>query len=203
MFTGVIAGRAKVIAVSKAKKKGADMQLKINLGKFGRGLHVGDSVSINGACLTVSRLSKTAADFEMVAETTRRTNLGELEEGDMVNIERSLKIGDALEGHFVLGHIDGTGEIEDIVKSETETTFWINIDPPELAGSVVEKGSIAIDGISLTIVEVKGNKLSVSLVPHTLRITTLGSKRIGDKVNIEIDILGRYVAKNVQGSLTK
>ena len=196
MFSGVVAGTGRVVSVSKAGKKGADIKLKVQLGKLGRGLHLGDSVSINGACLTVTRLSKAGAEFELVAETVRRTSLSGLAAGDRVNIERSLKVGDALEGHFVLGHVDGTGTIDDIIRSENETTLWVRLDSKELAGSIVEKGSIAIDGISLTVVDVKGDKLSVSLVPHTLKITTFGGKRAGDKVNIETDILGKYVTRN-------
>jgi riboflavin synthase len=196
LFTGVVAGMAKVSAVSKAGKRGADVELRIQLGKLGRGLRVGDSVSINGACLTVTRLSKASANFELVGETIRRTNLGSLAPGDKVNIERSLKVGDALEGHFVLGHIDGTGTIEDIIKSDIETTLWIRIDTPELVSEIVGKGSIAIDGVSLTVVDINKDKVSVSLIPHTLGITTLGMKRKGDKVNIETDILGKYITRN-------
>ena len=200
MFTGIIAGMAKVAAISKAKKKGVDTQLRIELGKLGKGLRVGDSVSVNGACLTVARLTKNRADFELVAETIRRTNLGALSTGDSVNIERSLRLGESMEGHFVLGHIDGTGTIEDIVRSETETTIWIRLDSKALAESAVEKGSIALDGISLTIVKVDGERISVSLVPHTLKLTTLGLKGKGDKVNVETDILGKYVARSLKSS---
>jgi riboflavin synthase len=195
MFTGIIEGTARVKSVSKIKN-GADTLLRIQLGKLGRGLKVGDSVSVSGACLTVSKLSKGDADFQMVAETVRRTSLGSLRPNDRVNIERSLKMGERLEGHFVLGHVDGTGVIEDIIEKPTETTIWIKLDETT-ARSVVPKGSIAVDGVSLTLVETKGNRVSISLIPHTLKMTTLGLRSKGDRVNIETDILGKYVTKNL------
>jgi riboflavin synthase len=195
MFTGIIEGTARVKSVSKIKN-GADTLLRIQLGKLGRGLKVGDSVSVSGACLTVSKLSKGDADFQMVAETVRRTSLGSLKPNDKVNIERSLKMGERLEGHFVLGHVDGTGVIEDIIEKPTETTIWIKLDETT-ARSVVPKGSIAVDGVSLTLVETKGNRVSISLIPHTLKMTTLGLRSKGDRVNIETDILGKYVTKNL------
>jgi riboflavin synthase len=114
----------------------------------------------------------------------------------MVNVERSLRVGDRLEGHFVLGHVDGTGIIEDIDKTSSETTIWIDLDR-ELIKSVVPKGSIAVDGVSLTLVGVDDNRVSVSLIPHTLKVTTLGMRHRGDRVNIETDILGKYVMTNL------
>src|SRR5881628_3754431 len=126
MFTGIVEGMGKVRSVSKSKK-GADTSLRVRLGKLGRNLKRGDSVSINGACLTVTKLSKGQAEFEMVAETIRRTNLGGVKPGDKVNIERSMKIGDRLEGHFVLGHVDGTGVIEEMQKMSYETKIRIKL----------------------------------------------------------------------------
>lgn len=195
MFTGIVKGVGMVTSVSKSKG-GAEIIIRVRLGKFGRGLKKGDSVCINGACLTATKLSKGEAEFEMVSETIRRTNLGQTKPGEMVNIERSLRVGDRLEGHFVLGHVDGTGVIEDIQKMSSETTIWIKLDK-WLTKSLVPKGSIAIDGVSLTLVGVEGDRVSVSLIPHTLKMTTLGMKRIGDRVNIETDILGKYVVINL------
>jgi riboflavin synthase len=191
MFTGIIKGIGTITSVSKSKS-GAEIIIRVRLGKFGRGLKKGDSVCINGACLTATKLSRGEAEFELVSETIRRTNLGQTKSGDMVNIERSLRVGDRLEGHFVLGHVDGTGVIEDIQKVSSETTIWIELDK-RLTKSLVPKGSIAVDGVSLTLVVVEGNHVSVSLIPHTLKVTTLGMKHRGDRVNIEIDILGKYV----------
>ena len=195
MFTGIVEGTGKVRSVSKGRK-GADTAMRVKLGRLARGLKRGDSVSINGACLTVTKLSKNEAEFEMVAETIRRTNLGRVKSGDSVNIERSMKVGDRLEGHFVLGHVDGTGIIEKIEKLPAETKIWIRLEKG-LAKSLVSKGSIAVDGISLTLVDVRGDLVSVSLIPHTLDVTTLGLRRKGDRVNIETDILGKYVSSNL------
>ncbi len=200
MFTGIVKGTGLVTSVSKSKS-GAETIIRIRLGKLGRSLNEGDSVCINGACLTATKISKGEAEFEMVSETIRRTNLGQTRRGEMVNIERSLRVGERLEGHFVLGHVDGTGIIEDIEKTLSETTIWIRLDK-QLIKSVVSKGSIAIDGVSLTLVEVEDNRVSVSLIPHTLKVTTLGTKRRGDRVNIETDILGKYVITNLPTPIT-
>jgi riboflavin synthase len=195
MFTGIVKGMARVISTSKSRS-GAETIIRVRLGNLGRGLKKGDSVCINGACLTATKLSKGEAEFEMVSETIRRTNLGQTRPGEMVNVERSLRIGDRLEGHFVLGHVDGIGIIEDIEKASSETTIWVKLDK-ELIKSVVPKGSIAVDGVSLTLVDVKDNRISVSLIPHTLRVTTLGMKHLGDHVNIETDIFGKYIMTNL------
>jgi len=195
MFTGIVKSIGMVTSVSKSRS-GAEIIMRVRLRKFGLGLKKGDSVCINGACLTATKLSKGEAEFEMVSETIRRTNLGQTKPGEMVNIERSLRVGDRLEGHFVLGHVDGTGVIEDIQKMSSETTIWIELDK-WLAKSLVPKGSIAVDGVSLTLVDVKGDRVSVSLIPHTLKVTTLGMKRRGDRVNIETDILGKYITTNL------
>lgn len=196
MFTGIIEGIATVKSISKVRN-GADTLLRIRLGKLGRGLKTGDSVSVSGACLTVSKLLKGEAEFQMVAETVRRTSLGSLKPRDKVNIERSLKVGERLEGHFVLGHVDGTGIVEDIIEKPTETTIWIKLDE-KLTKSLVPKGSIAVDGVSLTLVDIDGGKVSISLIPHTLKMTTLGERSKGDMVNIETDILGKYVMYNLK-----
>lgn len=165
--------------------------MKVDLGNLAKGLKAGHSVAINGVCLTVTRIFKGEAEFEMIGETIRKTDLGKLETGDKVNIERSLKVGDRMEGHFVLGHIDGTGKIINIEKLPKEIKLWIELSN-DLSKYVVKKGSIAIDGISLTLVDVIKNKISVCIIPHTMKITNLYSKKIGDKVNIETDILGKY-----------
>lgn len=199
MFTGIVEGLAVVKSVAKAKK-GADTVMRVRLGKMARGLKTGDSVCINGVCLTITKLSKGEAQFEMVAETMRRTSLGSVRPGDIVNIERSMKVGDRLEGHFVLGHVDGTATIVDKIEKQSETTMWLSLDSKGLSSALVPKGSIAVDGISLTVVNVDGEKFSVSLIPHTLEITSLGAKSKGDKVNIETDVLSKYVAKNLPKS---
>jgi riboflavin synthase len=199
MFTGIVEGLAEVKTISKVKEenKAVATKLRIYLGKFHRGLKAGDSVSINGACLTVTRLYKGMADFDVVDETIKRTCLSLIRPGDKVNLERSLRLGNRLEGHIVLGHVDGIGIIEEVITYPTETKLWIRIEDRQLLSSIVPKGSIAIDGISLTPVEVKDDKISISLIPHTLAITTLGLKSKGDRVNIEVDILSKYVRNNL------
>lgn len=191
MFTGIVEGLGIIKKFEKKTNTRSAAKMKVDLGNLAKGLKAGHSVAINGVCLTVTKISKNAAEFEMIGETIKRTDLGKLESGDKVNIERSLKVGDRMEGHFVLGHIDGTGKIIKIEKMPKEIKLWIEL-PNDLTKHVVKKGSIAIDGISLTLVDVIKNKISVCIIPHTIKITNLNFKKIGDKVNIETDILGKY-----------
>lgn len=192
MFTGIIEGLGTIIKFDKNVRRRSEAKMKINLGNASKKLKVGDSVSINGVCLTAINLQKRVAEFEMVGETMKKTNLGMLQEGDRVNIERSLKVGDRLEGHFVLGHVDGTGMISKIEEQYNQIKIWIEI-PAELSKYVTTKGSVAVDGISLTVVDKTRNKFSVTIIPHTMQITNLGLRKIGDKVNIETDVLAKYI----------
>jgi riboflavin synthase len=194
LFTGIVEGIGKVKKITKATNNRSAIQMIVDLGKHGRGLKIGQSVALNGVCLTVTRLSRTGSTFEMIEETTKKTDLGNLKVGGIVNIERSLKAGDRLEGHFVLGHVDGVGTIKKIEKKPKEVQVWFEV-PKSLSKYVVKKGSIAMDGISLTVVDVKKNLASVCLIPHTIEITNFKTKKIGDKVNIETDILGKYILK--------
>ena len=199
MFTGIVEGLARVRSISKikAKNKAADTKMSIYLGRLQKGLKIGDSISVNGACLTITKLHKGCADFEIVDETMKRTSMRYLKPGEKVNIERSLRLNGRLEGHIVLGHVDGTGVIQSITTFQTETRLSITVQDRKLLCAIVPKGSLAIDGISLTVVDVKGDTISVVLIPHTLAITTLGLKSKGDRVNLEIDVIGRYVVKNI------
>jgi riboflavin synthase len=199
MFTGIVEGLARVRSISKIKdkNKAADTKMSIYLGRLQKGLKIGDSVSVNGACLTITKLHKGCADFEIVDETMKRTSMCSLKPGESVNIERSLRLNGRLEGHIVLGHVDGTGVIQSIITFKTETRLAITVQDRKLLCAIVPKGSLAIDGISLTVVDVKGDTISVVLIPHTLAITTLGLKSKGDRVNLEIDVIGRYVVKNI------
>ena len=191
MFTGIVEGLGIIKKFEKKTNTRSAAKMKVDLGNLAKGLKAGHSVAINGVCLTVTKISKNDAEFEMIGETIKKTDLGKLESGDKVNIERSLKVGDRMEGHFVLGHIDGTGKIIKIEKMPKEIKLWIAL-PNDLTKHIVKKGSIAIDGISLTLVDIIKNKISVCIIPHTIKITNLNSKKIGDKVNIETDILGKY-----------
>lgn len=192
MFTGIIEGLGSIVKFDKKTSNRSAAKMKINLGKTAKGLKVGDSVAINGVCLTAVTISKGITEFEMVGETIKKTNLGSLQPGDKVNIERSLKVGERLEGHFVLGHVDGVGVISKIVKQSNQVQLWIKI-PKELSKHIIKKGSVTVDGISLTVVDVLKDQFSVSIIPHTMQITNLNYKSAGDKVNIETDILGKYI----------
>ena len=194
MFTGIIVGTGKVTKIDQQTKNRSAIQMTVNLGKYAKGLKIGQSVAINGVCLSATKISKNNCIFEMIDETTKKTDLGNVNAGSTVNVERSLKVGDRLEGHFVLGHIDGVATITKIEKKPKEVKFWFKI-PKKLTKYVVKKGSIALDGISLTVVDTKKDVTSVCLIPHTIKVTNFKSKKVGDKLNIETDILGKYIKK--------
>jgi len=192
MFTGIIEGLGSIVGFDKKTSNRSAAKMKISLGKIAKGLKVGDSVAINGVCLTAVGISKGITEFEMVGETIKKTNLGSLERGDKVNIERSLKVGERLEGHFVLGHVDGVGIISKIEKQSNQIQVWMKLTK-ELSKYIIKKGSITVDGISLTVIDTLKDQFSVSIIPHTMQITNLRYKKVGDKVNIETDILGKYI----------
>ena len=195
MFTGIIDGTGTIKSITGSKRTSiSDRRIRLELGRVGRGLKIGDSVSVNGTCLTVIILKKSAAEFEIVKETMDRTTLGSLKDGDSVNIERSLKLSDRIEGHIVLGHVDGVGEISDVIKFPAEIKMWIRVKGKEMMKYLVPKGSVTVDGISLTVVDVGKYEFSVALVPHTVSRTTIGTKVRGDTVNLEFDILSKYIA---------
>ena len=194
MFTGIIVGEGKVTKLNPKPKSRSAIQMTVDLGKYARGLKVGQSVAINGVCLSATKILRNECIFEMIDETTKKTDLGNVKQGSTVNIERSLKVGDRLEGHFVLGHIDGVATITKIEKKPKEVKIWFKI-PKKLTKYVVKKGSLALDGISLTVVDVKKDIASVCLIPHTIKVTNFKSKKIGDKLNIETDVLGKYILK--------
>jgi len=194
MFTGIIVGTGKVTKLEQKTKNRSAIQMTVDLGKYASGLKIGQSVAINGVCLSATKISKNECIFEMIDETTKKTDLGNVKAGSTVNVERSLKVGDRLEGHFVLGHIDGVATITKIEKKPKEVKIWFKI-PKKLTKYVVKKGSIALDGISLTLVDVKKDIASVCLIPHTINVTNFKSKKIGDKLNIETDVLGKYILK--------
>lgn len=199
MFTGIIEGLGEVRSISNLDRevgRSADMKLKLKIPiRLLKGLKVGDSMNINGTCLTITKKGNQTVEFELVRETTRRSQIGQVKKGDLVNIERSLRLGDRLGGHIVLGHTDGIGIIDEVRRTDIETRMWITCEDHSIMPYIAQKGSIAIDGISLTLNDVdrKKNRFSVSLIPFTLENTTLGVKRRGDIVNIEIDVISRYV----------
>ncbi|HOX37857.1 MAG TPA: riboflavin synthase [Candidatus Brocadiia bacterium] len=195
MFTGIIEAVRPVAAFQVRAGRG---RLEIDLGALADGTRLGDSVAVDGACLTVSQLSGTVAAFDVASETLGKTTLGGLGPGSRVNCERSLRVGDRLGGHFVLGHVDGVGTIAKREDSPGQVTMSFHAAPP-IAGMMVPKGSVAIDGISLTLVDVGRDGFSVALIPTTLAHTTLGSKGERDKVNVETDILGKWIKRLLSG----
>jgi len=158
------------------------------------GLAVGDSIAVNGVCLTVTTFDSNAFNADVMAETLAQTNLGELLPGDRVNLERALRLGDRLGGHLVSGHIDGVGAITKKDKHDIATLLTISA-PPAVMRYIIKKGSVAIDGTSLTVVEYEQTSFVVSLIPHTAHVTVLGSKKPGDRVNLEGDLIGKYVER--------
>ena len=158
----------------------------------------GDSIAVNGVCLTVTKLGSGTFDADVMAESIRRTNLGDLKSGDRVNLERALRLCDRLGGHIVSGHVDGTGQIRSLVREDN--AVWVTIETkPEILKYIIEKGSITIDGISLTVAYVDHEIFNVSIIPHTGEETTLLKKKAGDKVNLENDLIGKYVEKLLGG----
>lgn len=192
MFTGLVEGLGTVRSVTPS---GPAVELAITppAGAADRAV-VGESIAINGCCLTVVRSSADAWGFQAGSETLSRTNLGGLRPGDPVNIERSLRVGDRLGGHFVQGHIDGVGRVARIDRDGEWVCMHFSVDPA-LSRQMVVKGSVAVDGVSLTLATVGRESFSVALIPHTLDVTTLGVRRVGDMVNIETDIIGKYLEK--------
>ncbi len=191
MFTGIIEG---VGTVRTVKKKGDGLEIEISCDFDLERSNVGDSISVNGSCLTVtSRLGKSFwADVS--SETTSVTTLGNIKAGDPVNLERALQVGARLGGHIVQGHVDGVGQVVDIKEHSGSVELRIEI-PEQLKKYVVEKGSIAVDGVSLTANRAENNQFSVTVIPHTKLKTTFSKLKIGDRVNLEVDIIGKYVEK--------
>jgi len=197
LFSGIIEQLGSIVRLSES---GGGRRFEIHMGRLAEGLALGASVAINGVCLTVSRLSGQVAAFDAVAETLARTNLGGLRSGDEVHLERSLRLGDRIDGHFVQGHVECTGEV---VGSGAGADGWrLAVRHDEsLAPYLVEKGSIAIDGVSLTIARMAAAEFDVALVPTTLERTRLGRLRPGDRVNLESDILSRMIVSRVDAIL--
>jgi len=187
MFTGII---EELGQVKKISKQGNNTCFEINTAKVSEDARVGDSISVNGVCLTVIKKEAGFLTFEAISETLKASNLGNLRIKDLVNLERSLKVGDRLSGHFVTGHVDCVGIIRKKNYINNNLCFEITV-PTEFIKYCIPKGSVAIDGISLTLVNKRSNTFTVYIIPHTLKNTTLGFKGSSDKVNIEFDILAK------------
>ena len=195
MFTGIIEAVGKVAGLERGAES---VRLSVTCGKIAEDVALGDSVSINGVCLTVTTIAAPRVTFDAVYETLRKSTLGDLGVGDAVNLERAVPVGGRLGGHVVQGHVDGTGRIASI--RPIGNSWFVYVDAtPELMRYIVTKGSVAVNGISLTVAESEDRTFALSIIPHTWDNTTLAQLRAGDAVNIETDILGKYVEKMLGG----
>ena len=199
MFTGLI---ETICTIKSARRSAESMVLTIDLADLANESKTGDSIAINGACLTIAKLKGSLASFDVSAETLAKSTLGKLKPSSQVNVERSLKASDRFGGHFVLGHVDGTATINTIEKSGEFANIKFAAKA-ELLEAIVIKGSVAIDGISLTIASVDLNSFGVSVIPETLKRTTLGKAKIGDFVNIETDIIVKTIKRQLDEILPK
>ncbi|MEM9588297.1 MAG: riboflavin synthase [Planctomycetota bacterium] len=193
MFTGLVETLG---TLSEVIDQSPGKRFRIDGGPVADGVAIGDSIAINGCCLTVVAVDGDRLDFEAGEETLSRTNLGRLVGGSRVNLERSLAVGDRLGGHYVTGHIDGLGQLQERKDDPPWATLRFAM-PKRLAGQVAEKGSIAVDGVSLTVVDADPDSFTVALIPHTLDVTSLGKLAIGDPVNLETDVLAKYVQRAI------
>lgn len=196
MFTGIIESLG---IIRRIESKGEGRILTIGCDLDLSESRIGDSIAVNGACLTAVSLEKHQFKVDVAPETVDRTTLKTMTNGSKVNIERALKLSDRIDGHLVSGHIDGTGTIASISKRSNAVIVTVDV-PVNLASDMIEKGSVAIEGISLTINRCSKTDFEVSIIPHTAAITTIGLKQVGDQVNIETDMIGKYVQKFLKGS---
>lgn len=191
MFTGIVEEIGRVHSVIKSAKSA---KITIKASRVLEGTKLGDSISTNGVCLTVTEFTSNTFTVDVMAETMRRSNLHLLSNGDEINLERALRVGDRLGGHIVSGHIDGMGQITNY--ENEANAVWVTIAAPsDILRYIVQKGSIAIDGISLTVAYVDETVFKVSIIPHTKEVTTLLKKKVGDVVNLECDLVGKYIEK--------
>ena len=195
MFTGLVQSLATVEAVLP---EGPGVRLVIADPLTAQRAAVGNSIAVNGCCLTVVSAKDKSLAFEAGPETLSRTTLGELTAGDRVNLETSLKVGDELGGHLVTGHIDAVGTIDARSDDAEWSTVWVRVSG-DITRQMASKGSVAVDGVSLTLVEVEDKRFSVALIPHTLHVTTLGARQVGHRVNLETDVLAKYVQRQLEG----
>lgn len=191
MFTGIIQFTGSIKSTVDRPLSTLVIKCQVN----GRSLKIGESVAVNGCCLTVVAKKGKALTFDLSAETLKKTNLGSLKKNDVVNLERALRVGDRLSGHFVLGHVDGVGRIVAINKKRGSVEMAFTY-PKTMRSWLIDKGSVAVDGISLTCMLRGASRFKVVVIPHTWRVTNLAQKKVGDLVNLEGDVLGKYAVKN-------
>jgi riboflavin synthase len=194
MFSGIVETMGQITEI---RSEPPGCRLIVRHAEIARQTAVADSISVNGCCLTVIDVAGETFAFQAGPETLARTNLGDLQPGGRVNLERALAVGARMGGHFVSGHIDGVGTLAERRDYGSWSTFWFNVPRP-LAAQMASKGSIAVDGVSLTIVDSEPDRFSVALIPYTLAVTTLGALQQGGKVNLETDILAKYVQRLIE-----
>jgi riboflavin synthase len=194
VFTGIVEETGTVRAV---ERHGDVTRLELTAGVAREGSEVGASVAVNGVCLTVVATRPGGLLFELGPETLARTTLGGVRPGDLVNLERPLRFGSAVGGHLVLGHVDGTGTVEDVTRVESTARVRIALPGPALAPLLIPQGSVAVDGVSLTIAALAVVTFEVMVIPHTLAVTTLGRLRVGQAVNVETDVIGKYLQRSL------
>lgn len=195
MFSGII---DQIGTIGRVTESAGGCVLVIDAPGYWTGLAEGASVAIDGVCLTLTRSDASTASFDVIAETLRRSTLGTLQAGDRVNLQKSMVVGDRIDGHFVQGHVDAVARVAAIEQSDRESIWWLEPGPQAMR-YMIPKGSVAIDGISLTVAAVEARRFSVALIPTTLELTTLNAKRVGAGVNIETDILVRSIAHLLSG----
>ena len=195
MFTGIVEELGALVGIQRGA---GSARITLSAAKILEDAHIGDSISVNGVCLTVTDLSNKAFTADVMPETLSKTNLGALKAGEPVNLERALSFGGRLGGHLVSGHIDGVGLLTGLEKQDIATLITIRA-PEEVMRYIINKGSIAIDGTSLTVVDFNSDSFRVSLIPHTAKYTVLGRKKVGATVNLEGDLIGKYVERLLSG----
>lgn len=192
MFTGIVEATGRVASVSAGKSDGRALRLVVELGPRAAGLRAGQSVALDGVCLTVTRrMAGGRCAFDVIGQTARLTSLGRARRGDRLNVERSMGAGARVEGHFVLGHVDGTATVASAERRGDETVISLDV-PARLARELPVRGSVAINGVSMTVAARRGRRVRVHAIPHTLALTNLGSLAAGDAVNVETDVLAKY-----------
>jgi riboflavin synthase len=197
MFTGII---EEVGHVSEITHEGGNRRLTVSSSDLVRELKKGDSIAVSGVCLTAVEITAKSVGFDLAEETWNRTSFSRIKEGALVNLELPMRADGRFGGHIVQGHVDGTGKFLALEPIPDTDNYWLRIEiPPELARYVIFKGSLAIEGISLTVAGIEGTKVTVAIIPHTVEMTNLNSLKRGDPVNLEVDMIAKYVEKMMQG----
>ena len=195
MFTGIVIGRGKV---GRRRDRKGVLELEIEAREVARQLHKGDSVAVNGVCLTATRTTRRSFTTQAMEETLERTTIGALRKGSEVNLELPVRVADRLGGHLVQGHVDGVASVVRMERDNGSRRMWLSGDEDVLR-YLVPKGSVTLDGVSLTVVEVGSTTFQVAIVPHTMEVTTLGVVDVDDRMNVEVDVLAKYVERFVEG----